>query len=290
MTARWRLSNRAPLNLRALDEHALAGAIDHSILDPWLARSEVDAALDVAIEWQTATVCCRPTDLEYVARRLRGTLVGPTTVVGFPHGTTTAATKEREAIAAIDLGAVELDLVADIGAIRGGDLAAVKDELAGICYAVAPTPVKVILDTGRLTTEQLEAACAIAVKARAAFVENGSDYSGCEADPAGIAVLRRAVGERLGVKAAGRIATLDELLAVLAAGACRVGTPATAAILREWRVRGPTALEATLPRVDRPGSPTGSCYTRAVRLPGGGPQQDDAKECTLPQEGVQFAP
>ena len=116
--------------------------------------------------------------------------------------------------------------------------------MAGLVYAVAPTPVKVILETAYLTPEQVEAGCRIAVEARAAFVKNGTGYSPRGADATEIALMRRAVGDRVGVKAAGGVRTLDALLTMLAAGACRVGATATAAIGTEWRSRGAEAVAA----------------------------------------------
>ena len=250
-----RLAARAPLDLSTLDERGLMGCIDHSLLRPELTRADVEAGCDLAVEWETATVCCRPADLPLVVARLRRTLVGPTTVIGFPHGAHMSQIKEREAIVAVDQGAVELDVVLNIGAMRSGDLGYVRDELCGLIYAVAPTPVKVILETAYLTPEQVEAACRVAVEARAAFVKNGTGYSPRGADVDEIALMRRTVGSRVGVKAAGGVRTLDAMLAMLAAGACRVGATATAAIGTEWRARGPEAVLAAIaaaPAVEAP--------------------------------------
>jgi deoxyribose-phosphate aldolase len=241
-----RLANRAPLDLATIDERTLMGCIDHSLLKPELTRAEVEAGCDVAIEWQTATVCCRPADLTLVVGRLRRSDVGPTTVIGFPHGAHVSQIKEREALVAIDQGAVELDVVLNIGALRSGDLGYVRDELASLIYAVSPTPVKVILETAYLTPEQVEAGCRVAVESRAAFVKNGTGYSPRGAEAGEIALMRRVVGNGVGVKAAGGVRTLDAMLAMLAAGACRVGATATAAIGTEWRARGPEAIAAAV--------------------------------------------
>jgi deoxyribose-phosphate aldolase len=241
-----RLANRAPLDLATLDEHSLMGCIDHSLLRPELTRTEVEAGIDVAIEWETATICCRPADLPLVVSKLRRTPVGPTTVIGFPHGAHMSNIKEREALVAVDQGAVELDVVINIGAMRGGDLGYVRDELSSLIYAVAPTPVKVILETAYLTAEQVEAACRVAVEARASFVKNGTGYSPRGAEAGEIALMRRVVGDRVGVKAAGGIRTLDAMLGMLAAGACRVGATATPAIAADWRARGPEAIAAMM--------------------------------------------
>jgi deoxyribose-phosphate aldolase len=245
-TLKARLANRAPLDLTMLDEKALMGVIDHSLLRPELTRADVAAGCDLAMEYETATVCCRPADLVFVVGRLRGSLVGPTTVVGFPHGANVPAIKEREAVVAVDDGAVELDVVINIGALRAGELAYVRDELASLIYAVSPTPVKVILETAYLTPEQVETGCRVAVEARAAFVKNGTGFSPRGAEPAEIALMRRVVGDRVGVKAAHGVRTLDALLAVLVAGACRCGATATASIAAEWRSRGREAVAGAL--------------------------------------------
>ena len=253
-----RLANRAPLDVATLDERTLLGCIDHSLLKPELTRADVEAGCDVAIEWETATICCRPADLPLVVNRLRRSVVGPTTVIGFPHGAHMSQIKEREAIVAVDQGAVELDVVINIGAMRSGDLGYVRDELSGLVYAVAPTPVKVILETAYLTPEEVEAACRIAVEARASFVKNGTGYSPRGAEAGEIALMRRVVGDGVGVKAAGGVRTLDALLSMIAAGACRVGATATATIGAEWRVRGADAVASALAlefNPDRPANP-----------------------------------
>jgi len=253
-----RLGNRGPLDLATLDEKALMGVIDHSLLRPDLTRSGVEAGCDLAIEYETATVCCRPADLQFVVGRLRRSLVGPTTVVGFPHGASMSTIKEREAILAVDQGAVELDVVINIGALRSGELGYVRDELAGLIYAVSPTPVKVILETAYLTPEQVEAGCRVALEARAAFVKNGTGFSPRGAEPGEIALMRRVVGDNVGVKAAHGVRTLDYMLAILAAGACRVGATATASIAAEWRARGPEAVQEVL--AGRAATPPGGAY------------------------------
>jgi deoxyribose-phosphate aldolase len=239
-----RLANRGPLDLAALDERTLMGCIDHSLLRPDLTKADIEAGCDLAIEWETATVCARPADLPLVVSRLRKSLVGPTTVIGFPHGAHMSPIKEREAIIAVDQGAVELDVVINIGALRGGDLGYVRDELASLVYAVAPTAVKVILETAYLTPEEVEEGCKIALEARASFVKNGTGYSPRGAEAGEIALMRRVVGDNVGVKAAGGVRTLDAMLTLLAAGACRVGATATAAIGAEWRERGAEAVAA----------------------------------------------
>ncbi len=254
-----RLANRAPLDVSRLDQASLMGCLDHSILRPELTRADVEAGIETAIRWQTATICCRPGDLELVVAGLRETDIGPTTVIGFPHGAHVTEIKKREAQLAVEQGAVELDVVLNIGALRGGETGRVRDELAEICAAVAPTTVKVILETAYLTPAQVETACRLSVEAGAAFVKNGTGYSPRGAEPDEIALMRRTVGNGVGVKAAGGARTLDQVLALIAAGANRVGASATDAIGRDWQARGPEAVRALLdPHAVRAAAPTGS--------------------------------
>ena len=226
-----RLANRRPLVVSSLDEATLMGCIDHSLLRPNMTRQEVEAGVNVAVEWQTATVCCRPADLPMVVSRLRRTVVSACTVIGFPHGSHASSIKKREAMAAVDQGAVELDVVLNFAALLSGDFGVVRDELSDLVYAVAPVPVKVILETGYLTPEQVEVACRIAVEARAAFVKNGTGFSPRGAEPNEIALMRRVVGDSVGVKAAGGIRDLPTALAMIEAGATRIGTSSGAALL-----------------------------------------------------------
>jgi len=242
-----RLANRKPLVLSALDEGTLMGTIDHALLRPDMTRQEVEAGVDVAIEWQTATVCCRPADLPLVVSRLRHTVVAACTVIGFPHGSHLPSVKKHEAMEAVDQGAAEVDVVLNFAAFLSGDVRYVRDELSDLVYAVAPTPVKVILETGYLTPEQVEAACRIAVEARAAFVKNGTGFSPRGAEPGEIALMRRTVGDTVGVKASGGIRSLGQMLALLAAGACRIGASGTAAIGTEWRARGAEPIRGLQP-------------------------------------------
>lgn len=237
-----RLANRAPLDLSTLDERTLMAVIDHSLLRPELTPADVAAGIETALEWQTATVCCRPGDLPLTVARLRGSLVGPTTVIGFPHGAHLTEIKKREAQIAVEQGAVELDVVFNIGLMRAGEYGKVRDELGDIIWAVAPTPVKVIIETAYLTPEQVADACHIVAEVRGAFVKNGTGYSPRGATPDEIRLMRRETPEGIGVKAAGGVRTLDQALAVLAAGANRIGATATPAIAKEWRERGPEAL------------------------------------------------
>ncbi|MPZ89922.1 MAG: deoxyribose-phosphate aldolase [Nitriliruptorales bacterium] len=211
--------------------------IDHSLLRPELTREEVEAGLAVAAEHRSATVCVRPADLGLAVERLRGTRVGPTTVVGFPSGAHLTRIKVAEAEVAAYEGAIELDMVLAIGALRSDLDAEVGQDIAAVVEAVDPMPVKVILETAYLSPSEVVRGCRLAADAGAAFVQNGTGFSQRGADAEEIALMRRTVGDEVGVKATGGIRSLDTALAIIGAGANRFGATATARIAREWHER-----------------------------------------------------
>jgi deoxyribose-phosphate aldolase len=236
-----RLQQRAPIDLATLSLEGLMAVIDHSLLRPELSLEEVERGLEVALSHNTATVCVRPCDLALAVERLKGSDVAPSTVVGFPHGSHTTKIKVEEAKRAADEGAIELDVVVNIGALRSGFYDAVQRELEAIITAVSPIAVKVILETAYLTPEQVERGCLIAKAAGAAFVKNGTGFSPRGASADEIRTMREVVGPSVGVKAAGGVRTLDSALQMLAAGANRIGATATQAIAEEWKLKQPTS-------------------------------------------------
>jgi len=176
-------------------------------------------------------VCCRPMDIERCARALRGTDVGTITVIGFPHGAHHTKTKVAEAAQAIDDGAVELDMVLPIGLLRAGDDAGVELDIAAVVSSANGRPVKVILETGYLTDEQIARACKVSEAAGAAFVKTSTGYGPRNATVADVTLMRASVSSHVGIKAAGGIRNLADALALLDAGATRLGTSSTAVIL-----------------------------------------------------------
>ena len=230
-----RLAGRTPVDVDALTEEDLVRCIDHTLLRPELTRSDLDEAIRIATTYRTATLCVRPTDLAIAVAGLRGSVVGPSAVVGFPHGAHTTQTKIREAVASAELGAVELDMVSNIGWLRSGYEHLVEEEIEAIVLAVAPVAVKVILETAYLTDEQVELGCRIAASSGAAFVKNATGFSPRGATVDEIERMRRVVGPTVGVKAAGGIRSLETAMAMLGAGANRFGCTVTAAIVEEWR-------------------------------------------------------
>ncbi|TDD65718.1 deoxyribose-phosphate aldolase [Jiangella aurantiaca] len=205
--------------------------IDHSLLRPELTRPEVLAGLATAREYATASVCVRPADVALAVAGLRGSGVAVGTVVGFPHGGATTATKERETAELVALGAAEIDMVIDVGRLRDGDVAYVEEQVAAVVVAADGRPVKVILENWYLSDEQKVAGCAASERAGAAYVKTSTGFAGGGATAADIALMRRSVSPSMGVKAAGGVRTLDALLTLRDLGATRFGATTTAAML-----------------------------------------------------------
>jgi deoxyribose-phosphate aldolase len=188
----------------------------------------------------------RPSDVARSVARLDGTGVATGTVIGFPHGTTSTAAKTAESRRALDDGALELDMVLHIGRLRSGDLAAVQDDIAAVVDEAPGRVVKVILETAFLTDDEVVAASRAAVAGGAAFVKTSTGFAGGGATPEHIRLMRETVGADTGVKASGGVRGLDTLLEMVAAGADRIGTSASARILDELAHRDATGAASGL--------------------------------------------
>lgn len=182
---------------------------------------------------QFRTVCVNPIFVRHVARALAGSGVGVAAVVGFPHGAHTSAAKLFEARRAVDDGATELDVVANLGWIRGGNALGLTHELGAVVDAVPGTPVKVILETALFSIAQKALAARAAVAAGAAFLKTSTGFAGASAGATveDVALLRSIAGAAVEVKASGGIRTRAQALAMLGAGADRIGSSASVALV-----------------------------------------------------------
>jgi deoxyribose-phosphate aldolase len=212
-------------------DRALAGMIDHTLLRPDAVGTEIDGLCQEALRFGFRTVCVQPVFVARAARALEGSEVGVTAVVAFPHGATTTQVKLFEVTRALRDGATEIDVVANLGWIRAGDDAAVADEVASIVAAVAGAPVKVILETALFTNARKEAAARAVVAARAAFLKTSTGYGPGGATIDDVALLARIAAGSAGVKASGGIRTRAQALAMVAAGATRIGASASIALV-----------------------------------------------------------
>lgn len=228
-----------PISLTVADVtyEKLAGTIDHSLLKPMLTIDDIVAGCQLAADYEVASVCVRPADVTRAAAELAGTDVAVGTVVSFPHGDSTTAVKVAESERALDDGAVELDMVLNIGWLLSGRHEDVRSDIAAVVDASGEATVKVILENAYLSNEQKVTACKLTEAAGADFVKTSTGYAPTGATIEDLRLMRENVSSAVKVKAAHGVRTLDALLAVIEAGADRCGATATAAILDDYRSR-----------------------------------------------------
>lgn len=216
-------------------DRAVARLIDHTILKPEAVRDEVRQVCAEALQFEFAGVCINPFWTKFAAAELRDSPVKLCTVAGFPPGATTASAKVAEALAALRDGAEEIDMVINIGALRGGERDIVKADIQGVVSASHGhgAIVKVIIETALLDDAQKILACRLAQDAGADFVKTSTGFSQSGATVADVTLMRRTVGKSMGVKASGGIRTLADLKDMVAAGATRIGAAASVSIMRE---------------------------------------------------------
>lgn len=204
----------------------IAGLIDHTLLKPDATEADIRRICAEARQYKLASVCVNPYWVPLVAHELAGSEVKVCSVVGFPLGANSSSIKAAEAEAAVRAGAREIDMVMNIGELRGGKHEVVREDVRAVVNAARPSGaiVKVILETALLADEEKTAACQIAKEAGADFVKTSTGFGPGGATVHDVELMRRAVGPDMGVKASGGIRTLEDLQAMVAAGANRIGT------------------------------------------------------------------
>ena len=210
----------------------MAKYIDHTYLKPEASVNEIRKICDEAKKYHCASVCVNPTYIQYVAQQLEGSGVTPCCVIAFPFGTSTPEAKAFEASDAASKGAREIDMVINVGAIKSGDWLLVKRDIEGVVNAVkGRAKVKVIIEACLLTDEEKVKACTVAKLAGAAFVKTSTGYSTGGATVEDVRLMRETVGPEMGVKASGGVRTYDDAIAMLKAGANRLGCSSTMKIV-----------------------------------------------------------
>jgi deoxyribose-phosphate aldolase len=225
---------------------SIARFIDHTLLRPEATHADIVQLCREALENNFASVCVNAYWVPLAASQLVGSEVKVCTVVGFPLGATSTEAKVAETEDALRAGAQEIDMVQNIGALRGGDEQAVEEEIAlvaGVCHR-AGAIVKVILETALLDDDQKTAACLLAQSAGADFVKTSTGFGPSGAAVHDVELMRRAVGPAMGVKASGGIRTLEDLEKMVAAGATRIGASASVKIMEAAHALGRTAAES----------------------------------------------
>jgi len=211
----------------------IAALIDHTILKPGATRNDVVKICREARQYGFASVCVNPYWVPLVRAELAGSAVKVCTVVGFPLGATSTEAKVAETAVAVRVGATEIDMVINIGALRSGDDDAVRQDIRQVVQTAheAGAIVKVILETALLDDAQKATACTLAKQAGADFVKTSTGFSTSGATAHDVALMRGVVGPGMGIKAAGGIRTLSDLRAMTAAGATRIGASASIKIV-----------------------------------------------------------
>ncbi len=211
----------------------LSPLIDHTLLKAEATGAQVEVLCAEALKHGFASVCVNPLWVPLASSLLKGSAVRTCTVVGFPLGASSLSAKAHEAEVAVKEGAQEVDMVLAVGAAKGGDWDTVRRDLEGLRAAVpAPTVLKVILETCLLTDAEKERASALALEADLDFVKTSTGFSTGGATEADVALMRRTVGTGMGVKASGGIRTYEKALAMVLAGATRLGLSASVAVIQ----------------------------------------------------------
>jgi deoxyribose-phosphate aldolase len=234
--------------VETLTYEQVAKTIDHSLLRPELDLDSVREGVELARRYGVASATVRPADVAFAVELLKGSDVFVSTVVGFPHGSSTTETKAFEAARAVDLGAREIDMVLNIGRLRSGLADEVREDIAAV-VAVARAKgaiVKVIFENAYLDEAQKELACRLSEEAGAAFVKTSTGFAPGGATIEDLKLMRRCVGPDVQVKAAGGVRTLDALLEVMAVGVTRIGATTTATILEDFKARKATREQAAV--------------------------------------------
>jgi len=212
-------------------DRSLARLIDHTLLKPEATEEQIRRLCAEARHYGFAAVCVNPWWVPLCVQELKGTGVKVATVIGFPLGATTTEAKAFEARQAVEAGAEELDMVINVGALKSGHLDRVQEDIAAVVRAAAGRVVKVILETGLLTDEEKVTACRLAVAAGAHFVKTSTGFGPGGATVADVRLMRQTVGDQVGVKASGGIRDHATAVAMVEAGASRIGASSSVAIV-----------------------------------------------------------
>jgi deoxyribose-phosphate aldolase len=230
-----------------MSSEELAGMIDQTLLQPHEGKAAIERLCREAAEYGFRCVCVHPYWLPLCRRLLAGTGVSLVSVVGFPHGLTTAEGKVEETRRAVRMGADEIDMVMNVGAFRDGRLEEVRREIEGTVMAADGRVVKVIIETCFLTYEQTERASRLVKDAGAHFVKTSTGFGPMGATVPHVFLIRRTVGRSTGVKASGGIRNFRDAIRMIAAGASRIGTSSGPAIIDGHRRSADAAWEPEIP-------------------------------------------
>jgi len=212
---------------------SIAGLIDHTLLSPVATYGEIKTLCEEALRYGFFSVCVNPFFIKAAKDILKDSSVKVTTVIGFPLGMTLTEVKVYEAMTALLLGADELDIVINLGALKSGDWSVVRKDISDVISATGGHIHKAIIETCYLTDEEKRIAVDVALNAGSEFIKTSSGFGPKGATVKDIRLIREIIGEKAGIKAAGGIRTLKRLLTMIKAGAARIGTSSGARIMKE---------------------------------------------------------
>ena len=212
-------------------DKTLAARIEHTLLQADATRAQIKKLCDDAVSFQFHGVAVNGTHVSWAAQRLVGSGRAVIATIGFPLGAMGTKAKAAEARAAVEDGADELDMVINVGALKEGNDTLVQEDIAAVVTAACGRPVKVILETGLLSSDEIVRACKRAMAAGAQFVKTATGFGPRGATPEDVRLMRRTVGAHFGVKVAGGIRTRAQALAMIEAGADRIGSSASVTIV-----------------------------------------------------------
>ncbi|MFW9909578.1 MAG: deoxyribose-phosphate aldolase [Candidatus Thorarchaeota archaeon] len=213
----------------------LAQTIDHTELKADAKQSKIKQLCEEALSYNFAAVCINAVHVEYAAELLKDSAVKVCSVIGFPLGATLSVVKATETREVVKRGAHEVDMVINVGALRDENYDLVRSDIEAVVAASGDAHVKVILETGLLVDDQKKKACHICKETGADFVKTSTGFGPMGATPYDVRLMREAVGESMGVKAAGGIRTFKEALRLIDAGANRIGTSSGIGIIEDYR-------------------------------------------------------
>ena len=234
------ISGAASSSSKVIASTELASYIDHTLLKPEAVQSQFDQLCKEAVTYKFMSVCVNSSWVPYVAKKLRGSGIKICAVVGFPLGEMDVRSKTFETRSAISNGADEIDMVINIGALKSGNYKLVEDDIRSIKRACrSNTILNVIIETVFLTEEEKIIACELSKKADADFVKTSTGFMGGGATVEDIALMRRVVGSKMGVKASGGIRDFNQAVALINAGANRLGCGSSVTVVTGGTAKGP---------------------------------------------------
>lgn len=216
-----------------MDRKIIAAMIDHAILKPDATDRELGIECKTAAKYNVATVCVKPYHVKMASELLTDSKVNVSTVIGFPHGSTTTRSKVEEAGEAIENGAAELDMVMNIGKLLSGDLEYVRSDVENVAIVAHAKNalLKVIIETSLLSDDMKAVACKVAEEAGADYVKTSTGFNGGGANLKDILIMKNSVGRNVKIKASGGIKTLEQAIEFVKAGCSRLGTSSTENIM-----------------------------------------------------------